>query len=156
MRRVAEWRPSLNENQLPNVAGSEYEFTNSLIRAIYEVSPDGILVVDEKNVIVSHNKRFLEVWRLPQGAYGVSDTLSGTPDQPILAAVVDRVKDPAKFLNRVRELYDNPAEEDACEIELKDGRTLERYSTVLANRDRHDCGAGVVLQRHDAADPNGG
>ncbi len=107
------------------------EFTNSLIRAIYDVSPDGILVVDENNVIVSHNQRFLEIWRLPQGEYGASDALSGTADQPILAAVLDRVKDPPSFLARVRELYDNENEEDTCEIELKDGRTVERYSTVL-------------------------
>lgn len=55
----------------------------------------------------------------------------GIPDQPVLSSVVDLVKDPESFLKRVRELYDDPDANDQCEIELKDGRTLERYSTSL-------------------------
>ncbi len=46
-------------------AEQELQFQNSVIVAIHEVSPGGILVVNEKNLIVSHNRRFLEVWRLP-------------------------------------------------------------------------------------------
>jgi two-component system sensor histidine kinase/response regulator len=134
----------MSEGQTSKISGSDHEFTNSLIRAIYEVSPDGILVVDDQNVIVSHNKRFLEVWQLPKNEQKncASDAFKGTPDQPILAAVLDRVKDPVKFLNRVRELYENPDEEDACEIELRDGRTLERYSSVL--RTEHGANLGRV------------
>lgn len=41
-------------------------FKHSLIRAIQEVSLDGILVINRENVIVSHNKKFLEVWRIPR------------------------------------------------------------------------------------------
>jgi diguanylate cyclase (GGDEF)-like protein len=44
---------------------------------------------------------------------------------------VVRVSDPEGFLHRVRELYENPDANDQCEIPLKDGRTLERYSTCL-------------------------
>ena len=115
------------------LAGDDYEFTYSLIRAIYDVSPDGILVVDDGDVVVSHNKRFLEVWQIPWTSAGAaeSDGLKGTDDKPLLSAVLQRVKNPKGFLKRVRELYNNPAIEDRCEIELKDGRTLERYSTVL-------------------------
>jgi signal transduction histidine kinase/DNA-binding response OmpR family regulator len=122
----------------------EQEFTNSLIRAIYNVSPDGILVVNEKGVVVSHNKRFLEVWQIPiaKEEEQQSDALMGTADQPILFACLERVKDPDSFLRRVRELYDKPDMEDRCEIELKDGRILERYSTVL--RGEADASMGRV------------
>ncbi|WP_082878008.1 PAS domain-containing protein [Methylobacillus sp. MM3] len=41
------------------------EFQHSLINAIYEVSPNGILVVDARGTIVFHNPRFFEVWQLP-------------------------------------------------------------------------------------------
>ena len=41
------------------------QFQHSLIRAIHEVSLDGILVVNDENLIVSHNKKFLDVWRIP-------------------------------------------------------------------------------------------
>ena len=47
----------------------------------------------------------------------------------------ERVKDKQTFLARVRELYNNHSLSDLCEIELLDGRTVERHSTVLRNDD---------------------
>ena len=44
------------------------------------------------------------------------------------------MKDPDAFLGRVRELYANPAVDNHCEIELNDGRILERDSTSLRSR----------------------
>ena len=107
---------------------NDRQFQHSLIRAIQEVSLDGILVVNEQGVVVSHNSKFLDIWRLPDN---LLDDAIGTADQPLLSAVVDRVKDPEEFLKRVRELYDDESANDYCEIELTDGRALERYSTRL-------------------------
>ena len=42
------------------------EFHNSLIRAIHEVSPAGILVVNEAGDVVSINRRFAEVWQVSE------------------------------------------------------------------------------------------
>lgn len=110
------------------------QFQTSLVRAINEASPDGILVVNDKDIVVSHNQRFLEVWGIPKEDLSINvpgGSVIGTPDQPILSLAVERVKDPAAFLGRVKELYNNPALDDHCEIDLKDGRTLERHSTSL-------------------------
>jgi len=104
-------------------------FQYSLNQAIHDVSPDGILVVNDRNVIVSHNRKFLDVWRLP-----MSDIEDGLPDVRVLSAATDRVKDPESFLMRIRELNADPSAEDHSEIELRDGRTIERYSTAL----KHD------------------
>lgn len=114
---------------------SDPEFQNSLTRAIYESSPSGILVVNAKGLLVSHNQKFVDVWKIQNdGLHGPGLDLDiGAKDEPILAAVLERVKDRAGFLARVKELYDNPQLDDHCEIELKDGRTLERHSTVLRN-----------------------
>jgi two-component system, sensor histidine kinase and response regulator len=110
----------------------DQEFTNSLIRAIYNVSPDGILVVNEAGRVVSHNKQFLEVWQLSVARRDQqTDAYKGDYDDQFLTQCVERVKDSEGFQRRVRELYKNPQAEDRCEIELKDGRILERYSTVL-------------------------
>src|SRR5207253_1464274 len=106
-----------------------FEFQASLVRAINEASPDGILVVDATDTIVSHNRRFIDVWGMPE-EYRDGNSI-GRSDQPILAMAVERVKNQAVFLARVKELYANPELDDHCEIELKDGRTLERHSTVL-------------------------
>jgi len=109
------------------------EFQSRLIKAIYETSPDGILVVDAQGMVVAHNHQFLLLWDIaPNQLHTQADgTAIGESDAPLLAEVVARVQNPAAFLDRVRELYDNPQLTDHSEIELKDGRTLERHSTVL-------------------------
>jgi PAS domain-containing protein len=121
----------MSENPIPAQRPVDQEFTNSLIRAIYNVSPDGILVVNEAGEVVSLNKRFLQVWQIPiRPEDEKTDAFVGDPDN-FLAQGVAKVKDPAGFLSRVHELYQNPDAEDNSEIELKDDRVLERYSKVL-------------------------
>jgi PAS domain-containing protein len=43
-----------------------------LIRVIHEVSPSGILVVDEESNAVSINRRFAEVWKVSKPDMPVS------------------------------------------------------------------------------------
>ena len=109
------------------------DFQAVLLQAIHETSPDGILVVDAKGTVVSHNHQLLDIWRIAPSLLHLHPDGSavGESDAPLLAEVLARVKSPAAFLDRVRELYDNPQLDDHCEIELHDGRTLERHSTVL-------------------------
>lgn len=108
------------------------EFNRSLLRAIQEASPDGILVVDEHGSVVAYNRRFLEIWRLPGEHMQPNPQQGGcVSDNPILEAATQRVRDSAAFLRRVRALYANPNARDNCEVELKDGRTLERHSVGL-------------------------
>jgi diguanylate cyclase (GGDEF)-like protein len=115
----------------------DYELQHALVNAIIDASPDGILVVDENAKIVSHNQKFVEIWRIPgEKLRGIEPgTAIGADDNPILSHNLSQVKDEKAFLARVKMLYDNPQLRDHCEIELKDGRTLERHSTVLYNND---------------------
>jgi diguanylate cyclase (GGDEF)-like protein/PAS domain S-box-containing protein len=111
----------------------DIELQNPLIKAINEASPEGILIVDNKGLIVSHNHRFVEIWQIPSDRLRSyeSGTTIGADDAPILSTVLERVQNPKTFLARVQELYDNPHLSDHCEIELRDGRTVERHSTAL-------------------------
>ncbi|MFZ5876364.1 MAG: sensor domain-containing diguanylate cyclase [Nitrospirota bacterium] len=114
--------------------GEEFRF--ALIRGILEASPDGILVVDNHDRIVTHNRRMLQVWdiqdtELPGARDGSAE---GLADHHLLSRVLSRVANPETFLARVKELYADPEADDHCEIELKDGRTLERHSTGLWNQ----------------------
>ena len=106
------------------------QFQHSLVDAIHEVSLDGILVVNKDEIVVSCNQRFFDVWQLSDPRIS-GDLPITVPDKPLLSANLARVKDPNTFLKRVQELYADPAATDHCEVELKDGRTLERYSTGL-------------------------
>jgi diguanylate cyclase (GGDEF)-like protein/PAS domain S-box-containing protein len=112
---------------------AELEFDRSLIAGILEASPDGILVVDERGIIVSHNQRIFEVLGITpeELLQDESRVLSGHSDRPLLARVLELVKHRAAFLDRVEALYANPEQEDHCEIEMRDNRTLERHSRAL-------------------------
>lgn len=120
-----------------NVSAGSHELQRALINAVIEASPEGILVIDGKNIVISYNQRLFEVWRIPDfRLLGVGpDTVIGADDNYILSKALERVKNKEAFLARVQELYDNPQLDDHCEIELTDGRTLERHSTVLRNDD---------------------
>ena len=97
----------------------------ALLQAQYEASVDGILMVDADAKIVSCNTRFAELWDIPDRL------LSSRDDEPVLAYVLNKVSDSEGFLQRVRELYENRWEKAFDEIELKDGRTIERYTTPV-------------------------
>lgn len=115
------------------VAEQARKFQLSMIDAIHGVSLDGILVVDDKENVVSCNRRFGEVWQIPLPAClpGQLDQDTRMHDGGLLEQAVALTKDPAAFVKRVEELYANRDQDDHCQIELKDGRTLERYSTSL-------------------------
>lgn len=123
----------LTPSTQPRPTLCDQDFKRSLIDAIHEASPDGILVVDDKDVIVSHNQRFFDVFSiLPEEIPGARDgVLNGLPDRLLLSLAIDRVKDKEGFLQRVQKLYADPLLEDKCEVELKDDRTLERHSRAL-------------------------
>ena len=116
----------------PSRENRQDQFEQSLLRAIHKESPDGILVVDKRDIVVSHNQRLLDIWHIDLASIGTKDsTAVGRPDVALLCEVVERTKDPESFLKRVKELYRDPNATDHCEIELRDGRTLERHSTAL-------------------------
>ena len=110
---------------------SKNEFHLSLIQAINNVSPDGILVVDRDALVLSHNQRFLDIFHIPMECVQGVGTAVRPDDQPILSVFLDRVRFPEVVLQRVRELYADPSLNDHCEIELKDGRTVERHSSSV-------------------------
>jgi len=105
-------------------------FHASLQQAILDQSPDGILVVDSDDCVISVNDHFFSIWGLALPSNRIDGTMR-TPDAPILERALAQVADPETFLRRVRELYANPEQEDACSILLRDGRTIKRYSRPL-------------------------
>jgi diguanylate cyclase (GGDEF)-like protein/PAS domain S-box-containing protein len=117
-------------------------FHHSLIRAIYEVSLEGILVVNNEGKIVSYNNRFADVWKIPRPDFPSELNEESTPiiDELMLSEVANRVKDREAFLTRVRALYADPNATDQCEILLNDGRTLERYSTSVRSENGNHLG----------------
>ncbi len=113
------------------------QFQHSLIKTIQEVSLDGILIVDDDGNCLSNNEKFFEVWRIDSAKFPRPLRVGGraAKNRPLLTAILERLNDPGTFLKRIQELYADQDANDLCEIELKDGRTLERYSTSLRNEE---------------------
>ncbi|MCX6220737.1 MAG: PAS domain S-box protein [Bacteroidia bacterium] len=103
-------------------AEEELAKSNSLIAATLESTVDGILVVDRNGKITNYNKKFVELWRIPESVLSIGK------DEELLTFVMEQLSDPDGFLNKVIELYNNYEETSTDYIEFKDGRTFERYS----------------------------
>jgi signal transduction histidine kinase/CheY-like chemotaxis protein/ABC-type uncharacterized transport system substrate-binding protein len=94
----------------------------SLLRATIESTNDGILVVDKTGRIVDWNKRFLELWRIPD------ELISTRDDDRALAYVLDQLTNSDDFVAKVKTLYNQPEEESLDVLRFRDGRIFERYS----------------------------
>lgn len=123
-------------------ATPERKFERSLVEAILEASPDGILVVDDQGVIICHNHRLLEVLGIPPGTIsgGEDGDLAGVDDEHLLARALRLFREPEAFMERVEGLYADPGLEDHCELACRDGRTLERHSKALWGEGRRYVG----------------
>src|SRR6266581_4271995 len=100
----------------------DHRKSSSLLRATLESTADGILVVDNLGKITTYNRQFAEMWRIPPAV------LSSGNDAQALDFVLDQLKDPERFREKVRELYAHPGRESFDAIEFKDGRVFERSS----------------------------
>ncbi len=94
----------------------------SLHGATLEATADGILVVDSAGHVVSNNRKFLQLWRIPDSVAASAD------DDKLLECVLDQLVDPGAFLAKVRQLYSHPDEQSCDVLNFKDGRTFERLS----------------------------
>ncbi|MBO6851606.1 MAG: diguanylate cyclase [Marinobacter sp.] len=104
----------------------EARYQSTVMSAYLDESSDGILVVDSQNRIKTWNRRFLELWDIPEAVMKARD------GEAALAAVTAQLEDPDTFVKRVKELYIALDEEEhGVRIRMRDGRILERYSRGL-------------------------
>jgi PAS domain-containing protein len=113
------------------------EFQSLLILAIIDNSPNGILVVDDQNNIVSHNRLFIDIWQIDAALLVGSKpgTAIGMNHEIILKSVLPRMKYPQEILDSAKELLANPHVINHCEIEMLDGRVVEWITTALYGKD---------------------
>ncbi|WP_371323860.1 response regulator [Dechloromonas sp. ZY10] len=110
------------------------EFRISLRKAILDQAPDGILVVDQNKRIVSVNEQFFRIWQI-DWAHAHSAEGELLSDLELLPQALAKLVDPAAFISRVQDLYAHPEQDDDCQLQFRDGRTIHRHSKVLLASD---------------------
>ncbi len=108
---------------------AELHSKTAFLEAQVNSTIDGMLVVDDRGQILLRNQKLVDLFQIP------SELLAQDNDEPVLAHAVSMVKEPDAFLAKVRHLYENHNETSRDEIELKDGTTLDRYSSPVIDRD---------------------
>lgn len=103
-------------------SGKNLQEALSLLRATLESTADGILVVNREEKVTSFNRKFLEMWQIPESI------VSSRDDNDLLEFVLNQLKDPQGFLSKVRELYNHPDAGSLDILEFRDGKLFERYS----------------------------
>lgn len=94
----------------------------ALLKATLDATAEGILVVDQNGRIVTFNRRFIALWKIPPSVASSGD------DDALIAFVLEQLEDPAAFVRKVMELYSDPEKESFDTLVFKDGRRFERRS----------------------------
>jgi len=113
-------------------AERELRRSHAVLKAEQEADLDGILVVDERGRVLTHNRRYQELW-------GIPDAIMATRDaDALLRFVCPLVVNPERDMLPHENLrYDRTAT-SRTDIALKDGRFFERYTApVISSQDEH-------------------
>jgi diguanylate cyclase (GGDEF)-like protein/PAS domain S-box-containing protein len=96
--------------------------TVSLFASTFESTADGIVVMSLDKEIVTCNRKFCEMWDVPDEIIQKKDGMR------LIELVLSKIKDPDVFKRNLEKIYSDPYS-TACDIvELNDGRIFERYS----------------------------
>jgi two-component system, cell cycle sensor histidine kinase and response regulator CckA len=129
--RVSERTSQLqDEIQVRKNTESELERSLALVRATLESTADGILVIDSSGKVAGYNLKFVKMWRIGDDVIATGD------DSQLLKEVLDQLKSPDDFLQKVQLLYSQPEAESFDQLEFKDGRAFERYSLPQKSGDK--------------------
>jgi PAS domain S-box-containing protein len=101
----------------------------ALFEAQVNSAPDGTLVVDGEGRKILQNERMVELWKIPRPVADEPD------DRSERQWVINQVKNPRQFAEKVAYLYAHPDQVSRDELELIDGRFFDRYSAPVRDRD---------------------
>jgi PAS domain S-box-containing protein len=106
----------------------ELRWRTAFFEAQLDSSTDGIFVVDVKGKRLYRNKRALELFGFPEHVAGDSDDLL---QRNFVASVI---KSPADALEKLDNMNSRPDEVSRDEVELIDGKILERCSSPVRDK----------------------
>jgi diguanylate cyclase (GGDEF)-like protein len=107
----------------------DVKFKNTILKTQQETSLDGILVIGGDGKILSYNRQFVAIWQVRP------EVLNATTDTQVLLAIAAQVENPQAFVEQVHHLNAQLEDTSREELLLKDGRTVDRYSSPVIGAD---------------------
>lgn len=109
-------------------AEADLRFHHTLLEAQMEASEDGIVVVSPDRKWLLFNRRFAELWGLPEE---VVQTRSREQGLPIILGQLENESEIRALLDWI---YDEPSEAHRGHMFLKDGRVLQFYTAPVRDQ----------------------
>jgi len=110
------------EERLRKQAQVTTEKALSLLRTTLEATADGILAINAQGSVTHFNRKFVELWQVPQSI------ITWQADWQLLPFLQEQLRDSEAFVSQVRAEYAQLDLESHSFLEFKDGRVFERYS----------------------------
>lgn len=105
-----------------SLSGDRLAHAFSMLESALDSTIDGIMIADAQGAITRFNRKFAEMWRMPENILEAQD------DYAAIQWAMRQLRDPDGFVRRVHELYAHPSDESMDTLEFADGRVFERYS----------------------------
>lgn len=127
--QFSELEYKLGEAVRRSKAEKIYRESSSILSAVMESSPDGILVTADDGRILKYNDRLVQIWGIPGNVLELGE------ENAFLAFMFGKVKDPSMILERFREIFRDPVQDIRDQVECKDGKIIEVLSIPFAVND---------------------
>lgn len=103
-------------------AEEELEKSFSLLAATLEATADGIVVVNKDREITDFNRKFGELWNVPESV------IKNRNSKALKGFLIDQMLDPVSIRKVNDDIYKDEENTSFDFVECKDGRIFERYS----------------------------
>lgn len=107
------------------------QFKTAVLEGQQEASPDGILISNGRGKIIMSNRRFAELWNMPQYIIDAKD------DDASLLHGMSQVENEKELIQEVQAAHEDPTiKVEDKEIHFKDGKILERRGRPITGADQ--------------------
>ncbi|HLP97062.1 MAG TPA: PAS domain S-box protein [Sideroxyarcus sp.] len=103
----------------------ELRFKNTLLTIEHEASIEGVLIIDRLGNIVSCNHRFVGMWGIAE------DIIASGSGGRVMQAMLEQLAESNQLMEKVCHLALYGSEVSRGEIELRDGRVFECFTTPM-------------------------
>jgi diguanylate cyclase (GGDEF)-like protein/PAS domain S-box-containing protein len=103
---------------------AELDHSLSMLRAVIEAAPDGLLVTDESGNVLCFNQLYLKMWCIPR------ELVEAGKHQMLIQYCGRYLEDPQQLVLSTEKIYTAWPPESFNVLEFSDGRVFEQYTKV--------------------------